>query len=99
MYDTNMLVSQTRVKTQENARKSKKNPKREPNARKCFYISLCVEKKRKSVAFISCFLTGTPLSSRDKLYRVQLISATRGRASQPKVLAMTAECSATCQQG
>ena len=31
--------------------------------------------------------------------RVQLISATRGRASQPKVLAMVTDCSATCQQG
>ena len=29
----------------------------------------------------------------------QLISATRGRASQPKVLAMATDCSATCQQG
>ena len=27
------------------------------------------------------------------------VSATRGRASQPKVLAMTTDCSATCQQG
>ena len=31
--------------------------------------------------------------------RTQLISATRGRASQPKVLAMATDCSATCQQG
>ena len=31
--------------------------------------------------------------------RAQLISATRGRASQPKVLAMATDCSATCQQG
>ena len=31
--------------------------------------------------------------------REQLISATRGRASQPKVLAMATDCSATCQQG
>ena len=29
----------------------------------------------------------------------QLISATRGRASQPKVLVMATDCSATCQQG
>ena len=29
--------------------------------------------------------------------RAQLISATRGHASQPKVLAMAADCSATCQ--
>ena len=39
VYDTNMLVSKTRVKTQE---KRKKNPNREPNARKCFYITLCI---------------------------------------------------------
>ena len=31
--------------------------------------------------------------------RAQLISATRGCASQPKVLAMATDCSATCQQG
>ena len=31
--------------------------------------------------------------------RAQLISATRGRASQPKVLGMVTDCSATCQQG
>ena len=31
--------------------------------------------------------------------RAQLISAIRGRASQPKVLAMATDCSATCQQG
>ena len=31
--------------------------------------------------------------------RTQLISATRGRASQPEVLAMATDCSATCQQG
>ena len=31
--------------------------------------------------------------------RAQLISATRGRASQAKVLAMATDCSATCQQG
>ena len=31
--------------------------------------------------------------------RAQLISATRGRASQPKVLVMATDCSATCQQG
>ena len=52
VYDTNMLVSKTRVKTQE---KCKKKPKREPNARKCFYITLGVGQKRESVAFCSCF--------------------------------------------
>ena len=31
--------------------------------------------------------------------RAQLIFATRGRASQPKVLALATDCSATCQQG
>ena len=31
--------------------------------------------------------------------RAQLISATRGRTSKPKVLAMAKDCSATCQQG
>ena len=31
--------------------------------------------------------------------RAQLISATRGHASQPKVLVMATDCSATCQQG
>ena len=31
--------------------------------------------------------------------RARLISATRGRASQPKVLAMATDCSATCQLG
>ena len=31
--------------------------------------------------------------------RAQIISATRGCASQPKVLAMATDCSATCQQG
>ena len=31
--------------------------------------------------------------------RAQLTSATRGRASQPKVLAMATDCSVTCQQG
>ena len=31
--------------------------------------------------------------------RAQLISATRGRASQPKVSAMATDCSVTCQQG
>ena len=31
--------------------------------------------------------------------RAQLISATRGHASQPKVLAMATDCIATCQQG
>ena len=30
--------------------------------------------------------------------RAQLISATRGRVSQPKVLAMATDCSTTCQQ-
>ena len=33
------------------------------------------------------------------IIRAQLISATSGRASQPKVLAMATDCSATCQQG
>ena len=37
-----------REKCKKNARK---NPKREPNARKCFYITLCAGQKRKSVAF------------------------------------------------
>ena len=52
VLDTNVLVSKTRVKTQE---KCKKNPKREPNARKCFYIILSFWQKRKSVAFCSRF--------------------------------------------
>ena len=33
------------------------------------------------------------------IIRAQLISATRGCASQPKVLAMATDCIATCQQG
>ena len=40
VFDTNMLVSKTRVKPRENSEKNKK--KREPNARQCFYITLCV---------------------------------------------------------
>ena len=43
----------------ENARKMQENrekiPKREPNARKCFYITLCVGQKCDSVAFCSRF--------------------------------------------
>ena len=41
-------VSENARKTQE---KRKKNSKCEPNARKCFYITLCVGQKRESVAF------------------------------------------------
>ena len=33
------------------------------------------------------------------IIRAQLISTTRGHTSQPKVLAMATDCSATCQQG
>ena len=43
----------------ENARKMQekreKNPKREPNARKCFYITLYVGQERESVAFFTRF--------------------------------------------
>ena len=43
----------------ENARKMlekrEENPKREPNGRKYFYITLCIGQKRKSVAFCSHF--------------------------------------------
>ena len=35
--------------------KREKDPKRIPNARKCFYITLCVGQKRESVAFCSRF--------------------------------------------
>ena len=44
VLDTNMLVSKTREKTREKREKKarKKNKKREPNARQCFYITLCV---------------------------------------------------------
>ena len=34
-----------------------------------------------------------------KPVRAQRISATRGRVSQPKVLAMATDCIAICQQG
>ena len=47
-FDTKMLVTKTREKRE-------KNQKREPNARQCFYITLCVGKKRESVAFFSRF--------------------------------------------
>ena len=39
-------------KMQENR---EKNIKRKPNARKCFYITLCIGQKRESVAFSSRF--------------------------------------------
>ena len=45
-------VSENATKMQQ---KREKNPKREPNTRKCFYITLCVGQKRESVGFCSRF--------------------------------------------